>query len=73
MEHGGFVYDSDAYNDDLPYWVQVPAPGNGGGSGGGGCGVGSGTTSTPAADSTVNHLVLPYSLCTNDSKFAPGQ
>ena len=22
-EHGGFLYDSDAYNDDLPYWVQV--------------------------------------------------
>jgi allantoinase len=23
VEHGGFLYDSDAYNDDLPYWVQV--------------------------------------------------
>lgn len=22
-EHGGFAYDSDAYNDDLPYWVRV--------------------------------------------------
>ena len=22
-EHGGFVYDCDAYNDDLPYWVVV--------------------------------------------------
>jgi len=22
-EHGGFLYDSDAYNDDLPYWVEV--------------------------------------------------
>lgn len=22
-EHGGFLYDSDAYNDDLPYWVAV--------------------------------------------------
>ncbi|MBV9696575.1 MAG: polysaccharide deacetylase family protein [Gammaproteobacteria bacterium] len=22
-ESGGFLYDSDAYNDDLPYWVQV--------------------------------------------------
>ena len=20
-EHGGFLYDADAYNDDLPYWV----------------------------------------------------
>lgn len=23
VEHGGFVYDSDAYNDDLPYWTWV--------------------------------------------------
>lgn len=23
VEHGGFLYDSDAYNDDLPYWVVV--------------------------------------------------
>ncbi len=23
VEHGGFVYDSDAYNDDLPYYVPV--------------------------------------------------
>ena len=23
VEHGGFLYDSDAYNDDLPYWVRV--------------------------------------------------
>jgi allantoinase len=23
IEHGGFLYDSDAYNDDLPYWVRV--------------------------------------------------
>jgi len=23
VEEGGFLYDSDAYNDDLPYWVLV--------------------------------------------------
>ena len=23
IEHGGFLYDSDAYNDDAPYYVQV--------------------------------------------------
>jgi allantoinase len=23
LEEGGFVYDSDAYNDELPYWVIV--------------------------------------------------
>ena len=22
VENGGFLYDSDAYNDDLPYWVR---------------------------------------------------
>ncbi len=25
VEEGGFLYDSDAYNDDLPYWVRVDA------------------------------------------------
>jgi peptidoglycan/xylan/chitin deacetylase (PgdA/CDA1 family) len=24
VEHGGFVYDSDSYADDLPYWTLVP-------------------------------------------------
>ncbi|HBU56397.1 MAG TPA: chitin deacetylase [Gemmatimonadetes bacterium] len=23
VEHGGFAYDSDSYNDELPYWVTV--------------------------------------------------
>jgi putative urate catabolism protein len=23
VEEGGFLYDADAYNDDLPYWVDV--------------------------------------------------
>jgi peptidoglycan/xylan/chitin deacetylase (PgdA/CDA1 family) len=23
VEEGGFVYDSDSYNDDLPYWTRV--------------------------------------------------
>lgn len=48
-EHGGFDYDSDGYNDDLPYYVS-PSPGR-----------------------PETHLVIPYSLCTNDSKFAPGR
>lgn len=26
QEEGGFLYLSDAYNDDLPYWVQGPRP-----------------------------------------------
>jgi peptidoglycan/xylan/chitin deacetylase (PgdA/CDA1 family) len=45
VEHGGFLYDSDAYNDDLPYWVQ--------------CG-------------GRSHLVIPYSLAVNDTKFLSG-
>lgn len=27
VEHGGFLYDSDAYNDDLPYWLSVESGG----------------------------------------------
>ena len=45
-EHGGFLYDSDSYADDLPYWVRVGA---------------------------APHLVVPYTLDTNDMRFAvPG-
>jgi len=46
LETGGFLYDSDAYNDELPYWVRI-------------------------ADHPP-HLVIPYSLATNDGKFARG-
>lgn len=44
---GGFLYDSDAYDDDLPYWVDTP---NGKG-----------------------HLVIPYTLDTNDMRFSTSQ
>lgn len=44
-EEGGFLYDSDAYNDELPYWRRV-------------C--------------DKPHLVVPYSLVNNDSKFVRG-
>lgn len=50
VEQGGFVYDSDSYADDLPYWVKVPKDGT-----------------------DVDHLVVPYTLDTNDMRFAsPG-
>ena len=44
---GGFLYDSDTYADDLPYWETGPQG---------------------------PHLVIPYSLETNDMRFenAPG-
>ena len=45
VEEGGFLYDSDAYNDELPYWVRV---------------------------NEKPHLVVPYSLTANDSKFGGG-
>jgi allantoinase len=25
IEHGGFLYDSDSYSDDLPYWIRPAA------------------------------------------------
>ena len=28
VEEGGFLYDSDAYNDELPYWVNVGGTGH---------------------------------------------
>jgi peptidoglycan/xylan/chitin deacetylase (PgdA/CDA1 family) len=45
VAHGGFLYDSDAYNDELPYWVRVDER---------------------------PHLVVPYTLVTNDVKFGRG-
>lgn len=45
-EQGGFLYDSDSYADDLPYWEQV----NG-----------------------KPHLIVPYTLDTNDMRFVQAQ
>ena len=42
VEQGGFLYDSDSYADDLPYWTEVEGR---------------------------QHLVVPYTLDTNDMKF----
>jgi putative urate catabolism protein len=55
VEHGGFLYDSDSYADDLPYWTRIA--------------VRSGALDSEAA-STVPHLVVPYALDTNDMRFA---
>jgi allantoinase len=68
VEHGGFLYDSDSYADDLPYWTEV-AVGAGAGAGadegeGGGAG---------AELRAVPHLVVPYALDTNDMRFAVAQ
>ena len=45
VEHGGYGYDSDAYNDEVPYWLDVAGR---------------------------QHLVVPYSLVTNDAKILAG-
>lgn len=42
VEEGGFLYDSDSYADELPYWVEVEGR---------------------------DHLVIPYTLDSNDFKF----
>ena len=120
VEHGGLLYDSDSYADDLPYWVRVPigaaglGAAGGGAAGLGGTGVGGGGSSAGgrgAADAggaglagvgsqasglagagargialggggdadggresrTVDHLVVPYTLDTNDMRFATAQ
>ncbi len=55
VEHGGFVYDSDHYGDDLPFWTRVAYAGHDG-------------------EALVRpHLVLPYTLDTNDMRFAAAQ
>ncbi|MEA3113407.1 MAG: hypothetical protein QOG58_3206 [Caballeronia sp.] len=43
MEEGGFLYDSDYYGDELPFWTTVQ---------------------------DKPHLVIPYSLTTNDGQYA---
>lgn len=46
VEHGGFLYDSDSYADDLPYWDH--------------------SHGRP-------HLIIPYTLDSNDMRFATAQ
>lgn len=47
-DYGGFLYDSDYYGDDLPFWTAVQK----------------------TDGETVPHLVVPYTLDTNDMRFA---
>lgn len=50
-DNGGFIYDSDNYGDDLPFWTEVEKS-NG---------------------ETAPHLIVPYTLDTNDMRFATPQ
>jgi allantoinase len=54
VEHGGLLYDSDSYADDLPYWTDVLIGGE-------------------TKPRHVPHLVVPYTLDTNDMRFATVQ
>ncbi len=51
VENGSFLYDSDYYGDDLPFWTEV----------------------TTSNGDTRSHLVVPYTLDTNDMRFATPQ
>jgi putative urate catabolism protein len=51
VEHGGFVYDSDYYGDDLPFWTEVEN----------------------SAGASYPHLIVPYTLDSNDMRFATAQ
>jgi putative urate catabolism protein len=51
VEQGGYLYDSDYYGDDLPFWTKVQL----------------------ADGSQKDHLVIPYTLDTNDMRFATPQ
>ncbi|KPC51727.1 allantoinase PuuE [Amantichitinum ursilacus] len=50
-DYGGFLYDSDYYGDDLPFWTEV----------------------TRSDGEAVPHLIVPYTLDTNDMRFASPQ
>ncbi|GGP23431.1 allantoinase PuuE [Silvimonas iriomotensis] len=47
-DYGGFLYDSDYYGDDLPFW----------------------TTVTKSNGEQTPHLIVPYTLDTNDMRFS---
>lgn len=51
VENGSFLYDSDYYGDDLPFWTEVET----------------------SAGERKPHLVVPYTLDTNDMRFATNQ
>ena len=50
-DQGGYVYDSDYYGDDLPFWMPV----------------------TQSDGNTLQRLIVPYTLDTNDMRFASMQ
>jgi putative urate catabolism protein len=51
VQEGGFLYDSDYYGDDLPFWTEVQLDNN----------------------QKKPQLIVPYTLDTNDMRFASPQ
>ena len=51
LDEGSFLYDSDYYGDDLPFW----------------------TREADSQGELHNHLIVPYTLDTNDMRFASPQ
>lgn len=51
VDQGGFLYDSDYYGDDLPFWTQVQN----------------------SQGEIKPHLIVPYTLDSNDMRFAAPQ
>jgi allantoinase len=51
VDHGGFLYDSDYYGDDLPFWSEV----------------------LDSKGKSHQHLIVPYTLDSNDMRFASPQ
>ena len=51
MDEGSFLYDSDYYGDDLPFWRRE----------------------SDSSGELHNHLIVPYTLDTNDMRFATPQ
>ncbi len=51
LDEGSFLYDSDYYGDDLPFWVSQE----------------------DSAGQAHKHLVVPYTLDSNDMRFATPQ
>ena len=75
VEEGGFLYDSDAYNDELPYWVEAAGQPRLVVEEGGFLYDSDAYNDELPYWVRVNekpHLVVPYSLTANDSKFGSG-
>lgn len=51
LDEGSFLYDSDYYGDDLPFWTRAQ----------------------DSQGESHDHLVVPYTLDTNDMRFATPQ